>query len=271
VDNLHDIKRLMDLGCYRGLRHAVGCRCAASAPYQGPPPAKARPRRSPARISRPVPRKHAIRYGAIRPWPATQPNVDLGRSEMGPADGSASFGAGPRKESRRQEATRVRKRNARTIASGSRHVKCLRSNIYDITINEVLRATRSPGRVGARWVSGLAQSTPMRRRLPPPRRGRPAEGAGARHATLEVRWRDRASGPNRAAIVTESRGAAHPHFDPGYVTPLRTTAAVPARAPRMTRRHSHPAGQRRVRAAESSHWRSGMRETGAQLNAMGDT
>ena len=30
----------MDLGCYRGLRHVVACRCAASAPRQRPHPQK---------------------------------------------------------------------------------------------------------------------------------------------------------------------------------------------------------------------------------------
>ena len=44
-----NIKRLMDLGCYRGLRHRRACRCAASAPTPTPAPARARRWRSPAR------------------------------------------------------------------------------------------------------------------------------------------------------------------------------------------------------------------------------
>ncbi len=38
-----NIKRLMDLGCYRGLRHARACRSAASAPTPTPAPARASP------------------------------------------------------------------------------------------------------------------------------------------------------------------------------------------------------------------------------------
>jgi small subunit ribosomal protein S13 len=44
-----NIKRLMDLGCYRGLRHRRACRCAASAPTPTPARARARPGRSRAR------------------------------------------------------------------------------------------------------------------------------------------------------------------------------------------------------------------------------
>ena len=44
-----NIKRLMDLGCYRGLRHRRGLRFAASAPIPMPAPARVRPSRSPAR------------------------------------------------------------------------------------------------------------------------------------------------------------------------------------------------------------------------------
>ena len=44
-----NIKRLMDLGCYRGLRHRRGCRCAASATIPTPVPARGPPARSPAR------------------------------------------------------------------------------------------------------------------------------------------------------------------------------------------------------------------------------
>jgi len=46
-----NIKRLMDLGCYRGLATAVNCRCAASGPIPMPGPAKARPSPLPARKS----------------------------------------------------------------------------------------------------------------------------------------------------------------------------------------------------------------------------
>ena len=42
------IKRLMDLGCYRGVRHAAGCRCAASARAPTRAPARARARRAQA-------------------------------------------------------------------------------------------------------------------------------------------------------------------------------------------------------------------------------
>ena len=49
-----NIKRLMDLGCYRGLRHAAGCRSAASARTPMPAPARVRPSRSPARRSKRV-------------------------------------------------------------------------------------------------------------------------------------------------------------------------------------------------------------------------
>jgi small subunit ribosomal protein S13 len=44
-----NIKRLMDLGSYRGLRHRAACRSAASARTPMRAPARARPRRSPAR------------------------------------------------------------------------------------------------------------------------------------------------------------------------------------------------------------------------------
>ena len=44
-----NIKRLMDLGCYRGLRHRKACRSAVSVPTPTPAPAKALPKRSPAR------------------------------------------------------------------------------------------------------------------------------------------------------------------------------------------------------------------------------
>ena len=37
-----NIKRLMDLGCYRGFRHRRACRCAASARAPMPVPARAR-------------------------------------------------------------------------------------------------------------------------------------------------------------------------------------------------------------------------------------
>ena len=40
-----NIKRLMDLGCYRGVRHARACRCAASARAPTRAPARARARR----------------------------------------------------------------------------------------------------------------------------------------------------------------------------------------------------------------------------------
>ena len=41
-----NIKRLMDLGCYRGLRHhrKMACRCAASAPHQRAAHARVRAR-----------------------------------------------------------------------------------------------------------------------------------------------------------------------------------------------------------------------------------
>ena len=47
-----NIKRLMDLGCYRGLRHRKGFRSAVSARTRTPAPARARPFRSPARRRR---------------------------------------------------------------------------------------------------------------------------------------------------------------------------------------------------------------------------
>ena len=46
-----NIKRLMDLGCYRGLRHRRACRSAASARTPMPAPARVRQGRSPARRS----------------------------------------------------------------------------------------------------------------------------------------------------------------------------------------------------------------------------
>ena len=46
-----NIKRLMDLGAYRGLRHRRQLPVAASAPTPTRAPARARPRRSPARRS----------------------------------------------------------------------------------------------------------------------------------------------------------------------------------------------------------------------------
>ena len=49
-----NIKRLMDLGCYRGLRHRRGCRSAASARTPMRAPARARPRPSPARRKPPL-------------------------------------------------------------------------------------------------------------------------------------------------------------------------------------------------------------------------
>jgi len=45
-----NIKRLMDLACYRGLRHRKGL--PVSAPTPTPAPARARPRQSPARRSK---------------------------------------------------------------------------------------------------------------------------------------------------------------------------------------------------------------------------
>jgi small subunit ribosomal protein S13 len=47
-----NIKRLMDLGCYRGVRHRRACRCAASARAPTRAPARVRARRRP-------PAKHA--------------------------------------------------------------------------------------------------------------------------------------------------------------------------------------------------------------------
>ena len=47
-----NIKRLMDLACYRGLRHRKGLPSAASAPTPTPAPARAPPSRSPARRSK---------------------------------------------------------------------------------------------------------------------------------------------------------------------------------------------------------------------------
>ena len=47
-----NIKRLMDLACYRGLRHRKGLRSAASARTPMRAPARARPSRSPARRSK---------------------------------------------------------------------------------------------------------------------------------------------------------------------------------------------------------------------------
>jgi small subunit ribosomal protein S13 len=44
-----NIKRLMDLACYRGLRHRKGLPVAASAPTPTPAPARARPSPSLAR------------------------------------------------------------------------------------------------------------------------------------------------------------------------------------------------------------------------------
>ena len=37
-----NIKRLMDLGTWRGMRHVAGCRCAASAPAPTRAPARGR-------------------------------------------------------------------------------------------------------------------------------------------------------------------------------------------------------------------------------------
>ena len=37
-----NIKRLMDLGCYRGFRHRRGCRCVVNAPVRTPVPARVR-------------------------------------------------------------------------------------------------------------------------------------------------------------------------------------------------------------------------------------
>jgi len=47
-----NIKRLMDLGCYRGLRIAADCRCVVSAPIPTRARARARPSPSPARRSK---------------------------------------------------------------------------------------------------------------------------------------------------------------------------------------------------------------------------
>ena len=49
-----NIKRLMDLGNYRGLRHRRGLRSAASAHTPMRVPARARPKRSPARRNRAI-------------------------------------------------------------------------------------------------------------------------------------------------------------------------------------------------------------------------
>jgi len=46
-----NIKRLMDLGCYRGLRHRRGLPCVASALTPTPEPARDRPSRLPERRS----------------------------------------------------------------------------------------------------------------------------------------------------------------------------------------------------------------------------
>ena len=48
-----NIKRLMDLGCYRGLRHGRAFRCVASGRTPTPVPARGRRRRSPGKRVRP--------------------------------------------------------------------------------------------------------------------------------------------------------------------------------------------------------------------------
>lgn len=49
-----NIKRLMDLGCYRGVRHRRACRCAVSARARMPVPARVRARPASRSRSNPV-------------------------------------------------------------------------------------------------------------------------------------------------------------------------------------------------------------------------
>jgi hypothetical protein len=76
-----NIKRLMDLGCYRGLRHRKACRCAASAPTPTPAPAKARPSRDRRQEESHQVNGHPKPFGArtmlrVRVWSTTENGQD---------------------------------------------------------------------------------------------------------------------------------------------------------------------------------------------------
>ena len=163
-----NIKRLMDLGCYRGLRHRRACRSAASARIPTRAPARARPSRSPARRSKRTRRRISRSRTRVAYWRTRI------RSYPEPwNDGAEDQGTWPRQQRASAAAS------ARTSSSGVAHVNAIVQQHHD-------HHHRRPGQhdrlvVGrAHGLQGLAQVDAVRRAGR--RRGRRQEGRRARHA-----------------------------------------------------------------------------------------
>ena len=147
-----NIKRLMDLGCYRGLRHRKACRCAASARTPTRAPARARARAGMSQKRAPRPRRRER-----KPWPRHRQSGE---------------GAKPSR----------RKKVKKNIQTGIAHIKSTFNNTI-VTITDV------SGNVVAWSSAGRAASRARASRRRSPRSSPPRTPRARRWSTACASWR----------------------------------------------------------------------------------
>ena len=164
------IKRLMDLGCYRGVRHARACRCAASARAPTRAPARARRRAAPSRIA--------------------QAGVDEA------SNGRRTTTEWHSNRRTRRPAPRARKKVKKNVSEGIAHIHASFNNTI-ITITDRQGNALSWATSGGAGFKGSRKSTPFAAQVAAEAAGRAAQECGVKN--LEVRIKG--PGPGRESAV----------------------------------------------------------------------
>ena len=196
-----NIKRLMDLGCYRGLRHRKGLPVRGQRTHTN-----ARTRKGPAK---PIAGKKKVDEQVIRGCAAHQRG-------------------GPRKDLRMgKEATRVRRRERKNIASGVAHVNASFNNTM-ITITDAQGNTIAWSSSGTMGFKGSRKSTPYAAQVAAEDAAKKAQEHGMR--TLEVEVSGPGSGRELALRALQAGGFT--------ITSIRDVTPIPHNGcrPRKRRR-----------------------------------
>ena len=225
-----NIKRLMDLGCYRGLRHRKGLPVRGQRTHTN-----ARTRKGPAKA---IAGKKKVESQVIRNRSAPLSGTRAAKgSRMG------------------KEATRVRRRERKNIASGVAHVNASFNNTM-ITITDAQGNTIAWSSSGTMGFKGSRKSTPYAAQVAAEDAAKKAQEHGMR--TLEVEVSGPGFGP-RVGAARAAGGGLHHHLDPRRdADPAQRLPAAQAPA----RLIFHPAGVSRVRRRRTCPHTSGWGRAG---------
>ena len=198
-----NIKRLMDLGCYRGLRHRRGLPVRGQRTHTN-----ARTRKGPAQGDR--------RQEEVMPCSGEQ--IDDGAPVREAAKGSRWA---------RKHAGRVRRRERKNIASGVAHVNASFNNTM-ITITDAQGNTIAWSSAGTMGFKGSRKSTPYAAQVAAEDAAKKAQEHGMR--TLEVEVAGPGSGRESALRALQAAGFT--------ITSIRDVTPIPHNGcrPRKRRR-----------------------------------